>query len=150
MVERHILLWISRRILPCRHGDGAVESWQVYHSVNVSDSFINHLRPPRPTERCVGAILTLFGAYSFLWGSILMLTAACFNASGLLATRFFLGVTEAAIAPGLTIIISMFYKRKEQPLRHAAWFLGNTCAGLFGGLLNYGIGHMESIAPWKV
>lgn len=79
-----------------------------------------------------------------------MLTATCHNAGGLLATRFFLGIAESAIAPGLTVIISMFYKRSEQPLRHAAWFLGNTCAGLFGGLLNYGIGHIESIAPWKV
>lgn len=79
-----------------------------------------------------------------------MLTAACNNAAGLLATRIFLGVAEAAIAPGLTIIISMWYKRKEQPLRHAAWFLGNTCAGMFGSLLHYGIGHINSIAPWKV
>lgn len=81
---------------------------------------------------------------------IMMLMAACFNAGGLLAARFFLGAAEAAIAPGQTIIISMFYKRREQPLRHAVWFLGNTCAGAFGGLLNYGISHIESIAPWKV
>lgn len=87
---------------------------------------------------------------SLVWGAILMLTAVCQNAGSLLATRFFLGVAESAIAPGLTIIISMFYKKSEQPLRHAAWFLGNTCAGLFGGLLNYGIGHITSIAPWKV
>ncbi|KAJ5219524.1 Major facilitator superfamily transporter [Penicillium chermesinum] len=78
-----------------------------------------------------------------------MLTATCTNANGLLAARFFLGIAEAAIAPGLTIIISMFYKRSEQPLRQGAWFLGTTCAGLFGGLINYGIGHINSIAPWK-
>ncbi|KAK3192878.1 hypothetical protein K4F52_001235 [Lecanicillium sp. MT-2017a] len=94
----------------------------------------------------VGKAITLS---ILIWGAILMLTAVSHNASGLLATRFFLGVAEAAIAPGLTIVISMFYKKSEQPLRHAAWFLGNTCAGLFGGLLNYGIGHIESIAPWK-
>ncbi|KAJ5973267.1 MFS allantoate transporter [Penicillium waksmanii] len=94
----------------------------------------------------VGKFIT---ASILAWGTILTLTATCHNSSGLLATRFFLGVAEAAIAPGLTIIISMFYKRSEQPLRHAAWFLGNTCAGLFGGLLNYGIGHIETIAPWK-
>ncbi|KAJ2978632.1 hypothetical protein NQ176_g3705 [Zarea fungicola] len=94
----------------------------------------------------VGKAITLS---ILVWGAILMLTAVCQNAGGLLATRFFLGVAESAIAPGLTIIISMFYKKPEQPLRHAAWFLGNTCAGLFGGLLNYGIGHINSIAPWK-
>ncbi|KGQ12021.1 putative transporter [Beauveria bassiana D1-5] len=95
----------------------------------------------------VGKAIT---ASILVWGSILMLTAVCHDAASLLATRFFLGVAESAIAPGLTIIISMFYKKSEQPLRHAAWFLGNTSAGLFGGLLNYGIGHMSSIAPWKV
>ncbi|KAM3555476.1 hypothetical protein ARSEF4850_005984 [Beauveria asiatica] len=95
----------------------------------------------------VGKAIT---ASILVWGSILMLTAVCRNAAGLLATRFFLGVAESAIAPGLTILIPMFYKKSEQPLRHAAWFLGNTSAGLFGGLLNYGIGHISSIAPWKI
>lgn len=78
-----------------------------------------------------------------------MLTAVTFNSGSLLADRFFLGVTEAPIAPGLTIVVSMWYKRSEQPLRHAAWFLGNTCAGIFGGLLAYAIGHVETIKPWK-
>jgi MFS family permease len=79
----------------------------------------------------------------------MMLTATCFNAGSLLANRFFLGIAEAAIAPGLTIIVSMWYKRNEQPLRHAAWYLGNTTAGIFGGLFAYGIGHIESIRPWR-
>ncbi|KAI3528410.1 hypothetical protein CSPX01_16245 [Colletotrichum filicis] len=83
------------------------------------------------------------------WGIILMFTALCSNASGLLANRIMLGVSEAAIAPGLSIVISMWYKRSEQPLRHGAWFLGNTVAGIFGGVVAYAIGHVDSIAPWK-
>ncbi|KAH7137454.1 major facilitator superfamily domain-containing protein [Dactylonectria estremocensis] len=83
------------------------------------------------------------------WGIILMLTAVAFNAEGLLANRFFLGVAESAIAPGLSVLTGMWYKRSEQPLRHGAWFMGNTCAGIFGGLVAYGIGHVQSIAPWK-
>lgn len=79
-----------------------------------------------------------------------MLTALCVNAGGLLAVRFFLGVSEAPIAPGLSIVVSMWYKRSEQPLRHAAWFLGNTTAGIFGNLLAYGIGHIEGFPAWKV
>lgn len=79
-----------------------------------------------------------------------MLTSTCFNAQGLLAIRFFLGVAEAAIGPGLTVIVAMWYKRSEQPLRHGAWFMGNVIAGIFGGLLAYGVGHVQSIAPWKV
>ncbi|KAG6033304.1 hypothetical protein E4U41_006938 [Claviceps citrina] len=84
-----------------------------------------------------------------LWGAILMLTAACFDAGSLLANRFFLGVSESAIAPGLTVVVSMWYKRSEQPLRHAGWFMGNTCAGIFGSLLAYAIGHVHTVKPWK-
>ncbi|KAM5350021.1 hypothetical protein ACJ41O_006526 [Fusarium nematophilum] len=84
-----------------------------------------------------------------IWGGILMLTAVCTNPAGLMANRFFLGVAEAAMAPGLTMMIAMWYKRSEQPLRQGAWFLGNTCAGLFGGLMGYGLGHITSISPWK-
>ncbi|KID73647.1 uncharacterized protein G6M90_00g002380 [Metarhizium brunneum] len=94
----------------------------------------------------VGKVITMS---VLVWGAILMLTATAFNAGSLLANRFFLGVTEASIAPGLTIVVSMWYKRSEQPLRHAAWFLGNTFAGIFGGLVAYGIGHVETMAPWK-
>ncbi|KJK76276.1 hypothetical protein H634G_08416 [Metarhizium anisopliae BRIP 53293] len=65
------------------------------------------------------------------------------------ASVFFLGFTEAAIGPGLTVVVAMWYKRAEQPLRHAAWYLGNTFAGIFGGLLANAIGHIDSIAPWK-
>ena len=36
-----------------------------------------------------------------------MLTTTCFNVGGLLATRFFLGVAESGIAPGMSVIISM-------------------------------------------
>lgn len=79
-----------------------------------------------------------------------MFTALCKDASGLLANRFFLGVSEAAIAPGLSVVVAMWYKRSEQPLRHGAWFLGNTSAGIFGGITAYGIGHIQTISPWKV
>lgn len=79
-----------------------------------------------------------------------MLTATCSNAHGLLAIRFFLGATEAAIGPGLTVIVAMWYKRSEQPLRHGAWFMGNVIAGIVGGILAYAVGHVQSIAPWKV
>jgi MFS family permease len=86
---------------------------------------------------------------SIVWGAILMLTATCFNAEGLLAIRFFLGAAEAAIGPGLTVIVAMWYKRSEQPLRHGAWFMGNVFAGIFGGVLAYGVGHVRSIEAWK-
>lgn len=48
-----------------------------------------------------------------------MCHAAAKNFGGLMAARFFLGVGEAAIAPGFSLITGMFYKREEQPARYA-------------------------------
>lgn len=53
----------------------------------------------------------------FIWGGILMCHAACKNFAGLATARFFLGIAEAAVAPGFSLITGMFYKRKGQPLR---------------------------------
>lgn len=97
--------------------------------------------------------LSLFTAANIrrlLWGTVLMLTATCWNSGTLLATRFFLGFLESTIGPGLTVLIAMFYKRSEQPLRMGAWFMGNVIAGFLGGIVSYGIGHTRTIAPWKV
>ncbi|OAP65297.1 MFS transporter, ACS family, allantoate permease [Fonsecaea erecta] len=87
-----------------------------------------------------------------LWGGILMCHGAVHSFGGLMAARFFLGVGEAAIAPGFSLIISMFYTRKEQPLRQGAWFVGNSFASIFGGLVAYGIGEiqMPAIAHWRL
>ncbi|KAJ5301611.1 hypothetical protein N7508_006474 [Penicillium antarcticum] len=88
----------------------------------------------------------------FLWGGIMMCHAACSNWSGLMVVRFFLGVGEAAIAPGFTLITGMFYRREEQPLRQSAWFFGNCVALLFGALIAYGIGNINTntIEHWKL
>ncbi|KAL5352955.1 hypothetical protein V496_08334 [Pseudogymnoascus sp. VKM F-4515 (FW-2607)] len=87
-----------------------------------------------------------------LWGSILMTTAGCTSFGGLMAQRFFLGVAEAAIAPGFSLITGMFYLRKEQPIRQAGWFLGNCVALILTGLVSYGILLIPNppIPHWKL
>lgn len=79
-----------------------------------------------------------------------MLHVVAENSRGLLAIRFFLGVFEAPLSPGLAIIVAMWYQRSEQPLRHSLWYLGSSSAGIIGGFLSFGIGHVKSIAAWKV
>ncbi|KAM0433502.1 hypothetical protein ACHAPT_004382 [Fusarium lateritium] len=86
-----------------------------------------------------------------MWGAVLMASAGSFNASGLLAARFFLGVAEASIAPGLATMVSMWYKKSEQPLRHGVWFMGNVMAGFFSSLLSYAISFIKAdISPWQI
>ncbi|UPK92305.1 hypothetical protein LCI18_003240 [Fusarium solani-melongenae] len=86
-----------------------------------------------------------------MWGAVLIASAGSFNASGLLAARFFLGVAEASIAPGLATMVSMWYKKSEQPLRHGVWFMGNVMAGFFSSLLSYAISFIKAdISPWKI
>ncbi|KAF7546843.1 hypothetical protein G7Z17_g8145 [Cylindrodendrum hubeiense] len=125
--------------------DGSGYSWasSIYYFGYLIASYLAGILMVRfPIGKTIAASI-------IIWGVILMLTAVAFNTGSLLANRFFLGIAESAIAPGLSVVTSMWYKRSEQPLRHGAWFLGNTCAGIFGGILSYGIGHVESIAPWK-
>ncbi|KAL3433715.1 MFS general substrate transporter [Aspergillus tetrazonus] len=91
------------------------------------------------------------GASVALWGVVLATHAACTNFGGLLTARFFLGVTEAAIAPGFSLITGMFYKTSEQPSRMALWFLGNAVANIVLSMIAYGIGTIDSkIASWKL
>ncbi|KAB5530270.1 major facilitator superfamily domain-containing protein [Coniochaeta sp. 2T2.1] len=86
-----------------------------------------------------------------LWAGILMCHAACHNFGGLMAVRFFLGAFEAAIAPGFSLVMGTWYTRREQPLRYGLWFCGAPFATLLGGVISYGIGHIEgSLASWKL
>ncbi|KAJ5711791.1 hypothetical protein N7488_005947 [Penicillium malachiteum] len=87
----------------------------------------------------------------FIWGGILMCHAACQNYAGLVTCRFFLGIGEAAVAPGFGLITGMFYKREEQPGRQGAWFVGNCIANIIGGVVAWGIGNSASgIQSWRL
>ncbi|GAB1199404.1 hypothetical protein APSETT444_008752 [Aspergillus pseudonomiae] len=87
-----------------------------------------------------------------VWGGVLMCHAAAKSFGGLMAARFFLGVGEAAIAPGFALITGMYYKREEQPARQAAWFFGNCVSTVIGGVVAYGIGTIKvnAISSWQL
>lgn len=86
-----------------------------------------------------------------VWGVIVMCHGVCNNFRGFMAVRFLLGAAEAAVAPGFALIVSIFYRRNEQPLRQGIWFAGNCIANIVGGLISYGIGHIQSsLANWRV
>ena len=69
------------------------------------------------------------------WGIVCTLMGLTQSFSGLLVARFFLGVTECGLFPGIVFYLSMWYKRNEQHYRIALFFSAVSLAGAFGGLL---------------
>ncbi|KAF9406240.1 hypothetical protein BGZ94_003189 [Podila epigama] len=79
----------------------------------------------------------------FVWGGIMMSMASVKNYSGLLSARFFLGLAEAGLVPGVIFMVSTFYTRRELAFRNGLWFSMATFSGAFGGILAYAISKLD-------
>ncbi|KAI8145523.1 major facilitator superfamily domain-containing protein [Fennellomyces sp. T-0311] len=79
------------------------------------------------------------------FGIVMACMAAITNGEGLLATRFFLGIAEAGLFPGVIFYMTLWYTRREQATRISIFFGCATLAGAFGGVLAYGIMQMDGI-----
>ncbi|KAI1254258.1 hypothetical protein MGN70_004655 [Eutypa lata] len=79
------------------------------------------------------------------WGIVATLLGIVQNMAGFLVARFFLGVTESGLFPGVVFYFSMWYKRKERQYRISLFFSAASLAGAFGGILAYGIGKMRVV-----
>ena len=64
---------------------------------------------------------------------------------GLLTVRWFLGITEAGLFPGMNYCLSCWYKRGELGIRAAIFFSIAAVAGSFGGLLAAAIASMDAV-----
>ena len=71
------------------------------------------------------------------WGIVATLLGVVQDRTGFLIARFFLGVTESGLFPGVVYYFSMWYKRNERQYRVALFFSGAALAGAFGGILAY-------------
>ncbi|KAJ6283144.1 major facilitator superfamily domain-containing protein [Bipolaris maydis] len=80
------------------------------------------------------------------WGVVATLIGIVQNLTGFLIVRFFLGVTESGLFPGVVYYLSMWYKRNERQYRISLFFSCASLAGAFGGILAYGIAHMRGVA----
>jgi MFS family permease len=86
------------------------------------------------------------------WAVLSICTAFAKNFTGLLLTRFFLGVVEAPYYPGAIFIISNFYTRTEVATRIAILYTGNILATAFAGLIAAGIFQLDGTmgyAGWQ-
>jgi len=80
-----------------------------------------------------------------VWAIISCLTAVSRDYTGLLLTRFFLGITEAPCYPGALYILATFYTRKELATRISILYTGNILATAFAGLIALGIFEMHGM-----
>ncbi|KAF4999925.1 hypothetical protein FGRMN_2163 [Fusarium graminum] len=85
------------------------------------------------------------------WGIAQACMAACTSFHGLIATRFLLGLFEAACLPLFSVITSQWYRRAEQPMRVACWYGTNGVASMVAAALSYGLGQINSsLASWRI
>ncbi|OJD31075.1 mfs transporter [Diplodia corticola] len=84
-------------------------------------------------------------AIMFMWGICMMTMGLVHNFAGLATARFFLGLTEAGLFPGINYLLSCWYKRSEFGVRAAIFFSAAALAGSFGGLLAAAIAQMGGV-----
>jgi MFS family permease len=102
------------------------------HELTPSDIFIEI--PSNIVLKLVGGkiwIPTLVVGF----GLVSLCTAFVQTYGGLLAVRFFLGICEGGVLPGIAYYLSTFYRRRELLLRVSIMIMGSSMAGAFGGLL---------------
>lgn len=74
-----------------------------------------------------------------IWGLISTLSGVVHDFKGMVVTRFFLGFVEAAFLPGVLLILSKWYTRRELTLRNAILFCGNLISNAFSALVGAGV-----------
>ncbi|KAI1789554.1 MFS general substrate transporter [Ganoderma leucocontextum] len=81
-----------------------------------------------------------------LWGTVTTLSGLVQNYSGLLAIRFFLGLCEGGLLPGIMLYLSTLYKPHELQQRVGIFYASASLSGAFGGLLATAIVKMDGIS----
>lgn len=64
----------------------------------------------------------VIGVSCLMWGLMVVVLTQCHTYSSALAVRFIMGIFEAAVTPGLTLMTGFWYKRSEIPLRQCIWY----------------------------
>lgn len=84
-----------------------------------------------------------------LWSIVMTLMGTVRNYDQLLATRALLGLFEAPLFPGISYILSRYYKKLEILKRQAIFFSAASVAGAFSGLLAAAIAQMDGIGGYE-
>ncbi|KAG5352825.1 hypothetical protein C0989_000276 [Termitomyces sp. Mn162] len=117
------------------------------YSVALTVTYVPYIVAELPSNlvlKAVGPNL-LLPTMLTLWGVITTLQGVVKTYHGLLACRFFLGLCEGGVFPGLVLYLSFWYPRRQLQSRISAFFSTASLSGAFSGLLAYGIIHMDGV-----
>lgn len=90
------------------------------------------------------------GCTIVVWGITCICVGLPTSFSGMMAARFFLGLTEGAVSPAFVMLTSIWYKRREHPVRVAAWVCMNGFSQIVNALITFGLGRANLVvAPWR-
>ncbi|KAJ7494352.1 major facilitator superfamily domain-containing protein, partial [Mycena galericulata] len=111
------------------------------YSIALTVTYVPYIAAELPSNlllKIVGPNLML-PAMITLWGVVTTCQGTVKTYGGLLACRFFLGLLEGGVFPGLVLYLSFFYPRLRLQTRIAAFFSAASISGAFGGIMAYGI-----------
>jgi sugar phosphate permease len=117
------------------------------YSIALTVTYVPYILAELPSNlmlKAVGPNLVLPTMLT-LWGVVTTLQGVVKTYSGLLACRFFLGLLEGGVFPGLVLYLSYFYPRYKMNFRVSMFFSSASVSGAFGGILAYGIIRMNGI-----
>ncbi|OJJ55365.1 hypothetical protein ASPSYDRAFT_60353 [Aspergillus sydowii CBS 593.65] len=88
----------------------------------------------------------------FLWGVVIMCSAAATNFPGLMVVRFLLGVFESCVQPAFIVMTAMWFTRQEQAVLTSLWYCMTGVQLMVGGVLAWGTSHYigHHIKSWQL
>ena len=129
-------------------------SYLHFESINLSSYLIHFFPrsfrflslPPSSTQSLTESSYVNIPTIAFCWGLVCMCTGFISNFGSLVSLRLLLGFFEGCLFPSMTLLLANWYKREELGLRYAYLFIASALSGAFGGLLAFGILHMDGVA----
>ena len=98
--------------------------------------------------------LASLGVNILIWATCLTLHAASGAFAPFLVFRLLLGAFESVVAPIMIALVASFYRKEEQAKRIASFYVCNGITAILGGLIAWGISHVESRQPgrepWRI
>jgi MFS family permease len=96
---------------------------------------------------------TLVPVSIVFFGLVTLSQAWMTDRAGFYVTRVFLGISEAFLMPGVSYLLTRYYRRGELTFRYGCFMLiAAGCAGAFGGLMAAGllsVGKIGSVVGWR-